>query len=160
MKWLVRSSRDTICWCNCPDADAIASPPGSAQMDCPWCGCGFLTLCISCQKAFTYARCVEVPLTAEEIVQRWHKGSLGRGCAVDDLAEYAGALREVAEPLVLGEEYVTLDGELLDVREGARFVGIAASHELAAVPHLIHRGDKEGLCRALDRSYWEAHAAS
>jgi hypothetical protein len=55
---------------------------------------------------------------------------------------------------------VTLDGELLDVREGACFVGIAASHELAAVPHAVHRADKDGLCRALDRSYWEAYAAS
>ncbi len=129
-------------------------------MDCPWCGCGFLTLCISCQRAFTYARCVEVGLTAEEIVQRWHKGSLGRDCAPDDLSEYASALRKVAEPLVLGAEYVTLDGELLDVREGARFVGVCARHDFEVLPHAVHRGNKAALCKALDRGYWDAHAAS
>ncbi len=158
MKWLVRSSRDTICSCDCADVDAVSSPPGSAQMDCPWCGCGFLTLCISCSEAFTYARCVEVPLTAEEVVARWHRGSLGRDCSADDLVEYSGMLREVAEPLVLGVEYVTLDGRLLDLREAARFVGKYAEHALAVLPHATYRRDKKGLCAALDRSYWVERA--
>jgi len=49
MVYLVKASNDLISHCKCEYAPIGA--PG--QMDCPWCGCGWLFLCPKCRRAFT-----------------------------------------------------------------------------------------------------------
>ena len=53
--YLVKANNDLISHCACSNA-VIGAP---AQMDCPWCGCGWLFVCSKCRKAFSFARAEE-----------------------------------------------------------------------------------------------------
>src|SRR5438046_1427339 len=66
MIYLRKANSDLIVHCKC--GSGYISAPG--QMDCPWCGCGWLFTCIDCRKAFTFAEAVEVDFTLEEMAQR------------------------------------------------------------------------------------------
>jgi hypothetical protein len=47
--YLRKANDDFVSHCKCPKADSLISSPG--QMDCPWCGCGWLFICSRCNKA-------------------------------------------------------------------------------------------------------------
>jgi hypothetical protein len=63
--YLCKDNDDLISHCTC--REALVAPPG--QADCPWCGCGWLFSCLSCRKAFTFARAVPGQKDLEMIVR-------------------------------------------------------------------------------------------
>lgn len=50
-KFFFKADDDVLSHCTCTDAPAQSS----SQLDCPWCGCGWLISCATCGKAFTFA---------------------------------------------------------------------------------------------------------
>src|SRR6266566_1407987 len=55
MIYLRKANDNLVSHCKCDEA-YISAP---SQMDCPWCGCGWLFTCSHCRKAFTFAEAVE-----------------------------------------------------------------------------------------------------
>src|SRR5579863_879047 len=72
--YLAKANNDLISRCTC-DRTFIGAP---SQMDCPWCGCGWLFLCPKCRKAFTFAQAEEVDLTWEQLAHNDLDGKWGR----------------------------------------------------------------------------------
>ena len=59
-KFLFKANDDVLSHCGCSGEPAMST----GQLDCPWCGCGWLIACSNCAKSFTYAvvRETHVPL--------------------------------------------------------------------------------------------------
>jgi hypothetical protein len=107
--YLTKANNDVISHCSC--TDALVTFP--SQMDCPWCGCGWLFTCIECRKAFVFARAIETDQTWEDLARRdltnkWHESP-----SEDDILDWATAMEELMQDLVLNQEYVYLDGFFL-----------------------------------------------
>jgi hypothetical protein len=66
--YLQKANDDFVSHCRCHRGDALISSP--AQMDCPWCGCGWLFTCGVCRKAFAFAEGVEINESWEETAER------------------------------------------------------------------------------------------
>src|SRR5262245_31898380 len=64
--WLVKANNNFISWCRCDDAPIA----WGQQLDCPWCGCGWLFSCLKCRKSFTFARAVLMKETIQELAAR------------------------------------------------------------------------------------------
>jgi hypothetical protein len=110
MLMLKKASNDGVCFCECEDG--LVGVPD--QLDCPWCGCGWLFTCAKCGLAFTFATPVEVDLDLTELV---HREYVRRGFDGEDLAELVEAgveyLADKFEDLEPGREYVYLDGAII-----------------------------------------------
>ncbi|HJN76044.1 MAG TPA: hypothetical protein QGF58_19085 [Myxococcota bacterium] len=52
-RFLIKDSDDLLSFCKC-DTGLVGVP---GQLDCPWCGCGWMLSCIDCRKSFVFARC-------------------------------------------------------------------------------------------------------
>src|SRR5205809_7865690 len=89
--YLAKDNAELVCHCKCPQA-LMTFPP---QMDCPWCGCGWLFTCIECRKAFTFARGVLVDLTWEELARRDLFNKWQTDPSVEDIQSWIGAMREL-----------------------------------------------------------------
>src|SRR5437016_4029669 len=82
--YLVKASNDLISHCACEHA-IIGAP---SQMDCPWCGCGWLFVCATCRKAFTFARAEEVELTWEKLAHKDLDGKWSRHPSSKEIQEW------------------------------------------------------------------------
>jgi hypothetical protein len=80
--FLTKASDMVISHCRCPSENALIMFP--AQMDCPWCGCGWLFTCRTCRKAFTFATAVEVEASLEELARQDLSSGFYRGKKVPD----------------------------------------------------------------------------
>jgi len=165
--YLTRASAEGVCFCSCPEA--LAVPPGVGQMACPWCGCGWLFSCVLCRKAFTFARVIETDLTPLMLIDLDRLGyNRSRLAGPPNPALWAldqeidRRRRDVFESnhlrhLVVGEEYVYLDGLVLPACPGPNVeihaVGIYGNHH-RELPQAVHRASPEAMRRALDRPYW------
>ena len=67
VKYIAKANNDVLSHCQC--ADTLAAGP--AQLDCPWCGCGWLFSCIKCRKAFTFGRVVSAPVDSADSPLGW-----------------------------------------------------------------------------------------
>ena len=152
--YLVKESADLVCHCKCADA-LITFPP---QMDCPWCGCGWLFTCIECRKAFTFARGVLVDETLEKIAVRDLRNRWEKEPAPKDVVEWVEAMRILLKDVEVGREYVYLDGFFIAAdAEKVAFEGWAARHGLPRMPQSQARVDANALERSLgDINYWRA----
>jgi len=132
--YLVKESDELVCHCDCDPA--YVTFPG--QMDCPWCGCGWLFTCIDCRKAFAFARAIEVSESWEEIGRRDLSNSVPNATVDDDeLGEWVAAMQELMADLEEGEEYVYFDGLYIPSEcAGAEFEGWYARHNLSFLPHV------------------------
>jgi len=152
-KYLVKASNAVLSHCNC-DAPLAAGP---GQLDCPWCGCGWLISCIECRKAFTFATVVDVDLTYREIATR---DLVNRGHDLadveDDIPGAAEWLEAAMAPLPLGATVVYLDGGYFVVDEtDIEFEGWFARHRLARLPHAKALQEPALLDAEMgDKSYW------
>ena len=81
--FLAKANDDLISHCKC--AYTFIGAP--AQMDCPWCGCGWLFVCPKCRKAFTFARAVECNLTREQLAHNDLDGKYGRQPSGEEVDE-------------------------------------------------------------------------
>ena len=152
--YLKKVSNELISHCTCDDAP-ITFPP---QMDCPWCGCGWLFCCAKCRKAFTFAIAVEVNESWEETALR---DLNGRGESFekptgDDIAAWVEAMQEMCKDLEPGEEYVYLDGWFIPRDTDEILIeGMHSYHELDCVPQVEALRDKSILEEVLsNEGYW------
>jgi hypothetical protein len=149
--YLVKDSNDLISWCQCPEA--LASFPG--QLDCPWCGCGWLFTCIACRKAFTFARAVQVDRSLEELGTSDLQGRWGKA-EPDSVVEWVGAMTELLDGLEVGKRYVYLDGHFL-AETDFPFAGTGwhSRHAFERAPQVDALSDRGVIDRLLaNPEYW------
>ena len=100
--YLAKANDNLVSHCRCAEA-LITFPP---QMDCPWCGCGWLFTCIVCRKAFTFAKGVVVSEPWEETAKRDLRNR-GKEPTVDEVSEWVNAMKELLSDVRVGEEYAS-----------------------------------------------------
>ena len=151
-KFLFKANDDVISHCRCVGEPAMST----GQMDCPWCGCGWLIACSNCARSFTYAvvRETEVPLVElgrREVARR------GLDSVSDqEIEEWADAMAAEFEPFNSGQVVVYLDGHYwpLDARDLA-FEGYFARHDFKVLPHAEALERPAALSDLLsDKAYW------
>ena len=136
--YLAKANDDVISHCRCAPREALITWP--PQMDCPWCGCGWLFVCMSCNKAFTFATGVLVNESLPELGERDLRRMRRRDPTEDQVLEWAEAMQIFLKGVEVGRTYVYLDGCCLSMdSEAVAFEGWAARQSL---PHLPDRGDR------------------
>lgn len=150
--YLVKDNDDLCCHCEC-DKALITFPP---QMDCPWCGCGWLLTCIACRKAFTFARAVEVPESWEELARRDLTGKWSEQPSAEEIGEWVGAMKAMHSHVELGKQYVCLDGLFIPTdANGVEFEGWHSRHNLDFLPQVRACEDYAVMEEILtNRDYW------
>ena len=151
--YLKKASNELISHCTCEEAP-ITFPP---QMDCPWCGCGWLFCCANCRKSFTFAVAVELNESWETTALR-DLNNRGKDFqpTEEDVAEWVEAMQELCSEVEVGEEYVYLDGWFIprDTDE-IMIEGMHSYHELTCVPQVEALRDKAILEEVLgNQDYW------
>jgi len=152
--YLQKANDKLVCHCTCDEA-YITFPP---QMDCPWCGCGWLFCCAKCRKAFAFARAVEVNESWEETALRdlKNRGAEFEEPTEEDIAAWVEAMQVMCQDLEAGEEYVYLDGWFIPTNtEEIVIEGLHSYHELDGVPQVMALTEPEILTELLgNQEYW------
>jgi hypothetical protein len=150
--YLAKASDDVVSHCRCELA-LIESP---AQMDCPWCGCGWLFTCASCGKAFTFAQGVWLEESWEQTANRVMSRLLRRPPQADEAAAWVAGMRELLENVIEAEQYVYLDGFVIPRQvSGLDVEGIHSRHDLRFLPHVRALTDRNVLKQTLSsEQYW------
>jgi hypothetical protein len=129
---LVKANDDLVSHCKCEQAIAV---PG--QLDCPWCGCGWLFVCSSCRKAFTFATCAIVNESLEAIARRDWWNRFESVPTAEELAERMEFIEWLYRDTHVGGEYVWFDGNAWETTpNGLKFEGWYAKHDLDFVPQV------------------------
>ena len=152
--YLRKANDDCISHCRCVPADALISSP--SQMDCPWCGCGWLFICSRCRKAFTFAEPVEVNESWQETAERTIRSLNQREPKLGEVEEWIGFMKILLNGIRLGEQYVYLDGWVIPTAaKGIHIDGWHSRHDLDFVPHVVALDNSEGSTGLLaSRDYW------
>lgn len=152
VRYLAKSSQDGVCHCTCKEA--LISSPG--QLDCPWCGCGWLYTCIECRKAFTFARCLEVAASYEELARRDIQARNQRKpVSAFEIRAWIRSMEDVVSGLKPGTEYAYLDGSFCPIDEPVEFDGWHSHHFLQVLPHREYRREPAKLKGFFSRKeYW------
>jgi predicted RNA-binding Zn-ribbon protein involved in translation (DUF1610 family) len=151
VKYIAKANNDVLSHCQC-DATLAAGP---AQLDCPWCGCGWLISCIKCRKAFTYARVIDVDRTYADIVREDFK-SRGSDDDEEDIVHGVQWMAEALAEFAVGDIVVYLDGSYLKL-DTANFAydGWFAQHDFDRLPHAEALTNPATLRDTLgDQQYW------
>lgn len=154
--YLVKESEELISHCHCDDG-LIASP---GQMDCPWCGCGWLFGCIGCRKAFTFARGVMTDRPWEELARQDYAG-IGLGApSPDEVDGWVSRMKGLLAGIEPGRRYVYLDGSFIPADAGPVFFeGWYARHDLPLMPQTAALANPELVNQLLwSRSYWTSRS--
>jgi hypothetical protein len=110
VKYITKANNDVLSHCQC-DNEIAAGP---SQLDCPWCGCGWLISCMKCRKAFTFARVVDVDRSYADIV-REDFANRGETVGEDEIEHGAEWMAGAMADLTVGDTVVYLDGSYLPV---------------------------------------------
>ncbi len=150
-KWLAKASDEGLSHCTC--AASLAGLSG--QLDCPWCGCGWMISCATCRKAFIFARVVEIDQSYEDFVRT---DLLGRGLLeVDETEVREGAawLVETFADFAVGDTVIYLDGCYIraDQRPIA-FEGLYAKHDHPEAPQTLALRQGRPLIELLGSPQW------
>ena len=150
--YLKKDNDELISHCNCKEA-LISYPP---QMDCPWCGCGWLFTCVKCRKAFTFARGVEVNDTWETLARRDIRG-MGMDVTDEAVNDWVGSMKAYLDSVVVGQQYVALDGWVIPTNANSvEFDGWKSHHRLDFVPQVAALEDPSIIETVLGNvDYWE-----
>jgi len=154
MIYLRKANDDLISHCRCAEA-YIAAP---RQMDCPWCGCGWLFPCSVCRKSFTFAEAVEVDFTLEEMARRDIQGNeqSNKEPSKDRIQEWVEFMELILRGIEVGRRYVYFDTYVIPTdADGVQLEGLHSKHDLAVVPQVEALRDRsivEGLLCNPD--YW------
>src|SRR5258706_13992899 len=100
--FLTKANSDMISHCKCESA-LIGAP---AQMDCPWCGCGWLFVCAKCRKVFTFARAEEVLFSWEQLAHNDLDGKCGRQPTAEEIEEWIELMQILLKGIQVGKQYV------------------------------------------------------
>jgi hypothetical protein len=154
--YLIKDNDELCSHCTCETA-YITFPP---QMGCPWCGCGWLFTCTSCQKAFTFARAIEVDESWKELARRDLVGKWTDTPSDEDIDAWIEAMQAILSNVEIGKQYVCLDGLIIPTDASrVRFQGWHSEHDLEFVPHVAALDDyfvmENILC---NRDYWQSRA--
>ena len=128
----------------------------SGQMDCPWCGCGWLITCSKCSKAFTYAEIRETDIPLIELGRREVQRRGLTSVTEKEIEDWATAMQEDLERFDIGQIVIYFDGEYLPVNQTSiQFEGWYAKHSLDRLPHFEALKDPKLLNDTLGNSdYW------
>ena len=114
---------------------------------------------MTCRKAFTFARGVEVDESWEELAQRglaaWHRRPTD-----EDIGEWIKAMQALLSEVEVGKQYVCLDGLFIptDASE-VRFRGWHSEHDLDFVPQVAALDDYFVMEEILSSvEYWQTRA--
>jgi hypothetical protein len=151
-KFLFKANDHVLSHCACNDQPAMST----GQLDCPWCGCGWLIACSRCRKSFTFA---EVRQTNVPLVELGRREAISRGLAPpasDNLTRWAEAMSETLDVFDVGDQVVYLDGAYWTVdATRIEFDGYFAHHELARLPHAEALSEPNRLSMILGSpAYW------
>lgn len=150
-KFIFKANDDVLSFCTCEDAPAMST----GQLDCPWCGCGWMISCSRCTKSFIFA---EVRETDIPLIELGRREAAARGLTVSEqeVSEWADGMADAFADFEVGDILVYLDGHYWhrDSTDIA-FDGDFASHRLARLPHAEALADPPLLDRVLgDTRYW------
>ena len=149
--YLAKANNKLISHCSC-SAALVTYPP---QVDCPWCGCGRLFTCMECRKAFIFARAIETDWSWQELARRDLTNKWNKRPSRADVRDWVEAMRVLTKDLVLGQEYVYLDGYILPLDAQGTFDGWAARHEFDVLPQVAALDDPQILASTVgSKSYW------
>ncbi|MFK7820241.1 MAG: hypothetical protein AB8G99_16080 [Planctomycetaceae bacterium] len=132
-KFFFKSNQQLISHCECDNEPAMST----CQMDCPWCGCGWLFSCSKCSKAFTFAEVRETDLSLEQIAKR-EASTRGIQDSIgdDDIADWVLNMSQIVGEFEVGDQVVYIDGEYLKSdAESVEFDGYFAAHKFEKLPH-------------------------
>lgn len=151
-KFLFKANNEILSHCNCENEPAISE----GQMDCPWCGCGWLISCSRCGKAFTLAEIRETNISMEELGRREAAARGLSNISEDNIRDWAGGMTEALAPFAVGDIVIYLDGCYWNIEaENIKFDGYFASHDFDQLPHAKARNDPEALRGILGNvEYW------
>jgi hypothetical protein len=154
--YLRKACDDVISHCSC--GDGRITFPG--QLDCPWCGCGWLFSCITCRKAFTFAEGFELETTWEQLAREdrtnyWHQEP-----SEERVRDWVEGMKEILQDVKIGKRYAILDGSIFRADSKAiQFDGWHAQHQFDVLPHFRPSCNKTTLEEILgNREYWRANA--
>lgn len=154
--YLVKDNDDLVSYCGCPEA-LITFPP---QLDCPWCGCGWLFTCITCQVAFTFARGEYVNESWEATARRDLANRFQKEPSTQEMERWIQTMQALLGPVQVGSQYVYFDGAVIATDcSNVKFKGWHAQHDLDFVPQIAALYDssvEEKILCNLD--YWQANA--
>lgn len=156
--YLAKDNDELISHCKCTTT-ALVSVPG--QMDCPWCGCGWLFTCITCRKAFTFAKAINIDTPLAELAHRDLAAFLGEEPDPKDVGLWVKDMEMLMEGVELGKRYVYLDGFFLPANTDEKIdvEGIYATHKLPWIPQARAMTDPSVVDTILkNASYWRERA--
>ncbi len=155
--YLRKANDDFVSHCKCDSAAALISSPG--QMDCPWCGCGWLFICGWCRKAFTFAEGVEVNESWDDTGSRTIRALYEREPEPGEVEEWVDWMKIILKGVQCGEKYVYFDGYVIPVTaDGITIEGWHSHHQLDFVPQVAALSDadvRDGLI--CSREYWQSN---
>lgn len=155
--YLAKANNDLLSYCKCKRA-LITHPP---QMDCPWCGCGWLFSCIKCRKAFTFAVGVEVKESWEDTAIRdIRNGGWEEKPSKNSVKLWITAMKAFLEDVEPGQTYVYLDGYMIPIdAEPVQFEGWHSRHDFKKLPQVAALKTKSIVDKILgNRNYWQKTA--
>jgi hypothetical protein len=151
-KWIAKANDDVLSHCRCEAP--LAGTPG--QLDCPWCGCGWLISCAVCRRAFAYGRVVEIEQTTQQFIADDYARRGFKSVTADEIKQDAAFTEDMLAPFGVGEIVVYLDGLFVALHErDVSFTGIFAKHRLDTLPHAAALQTPATLRETLgDKRYW------
>lgn len=154
--YLAKKNNDFVSHCKCENS-LIGD---SGQLDCPWCGCGWLFSCIKCRKAFSFSEAVNLDKTWEELAHDDLIGFDGKEPSQAEIAEWVEYMKYRTSHLVLGQTYVYLDGCFIPAdEENFEFEGLHAKHAFHKPPQIIALEDERIVGDLLENpDYWTQNA--
>ena len=154
--YLTKADDRLVSHCTC--ADVLVTYPG--QADCPWCGCGWLCSCMSCRRAFTFARGLEIDATWDDLAHQDLRRRSGREPDADHVRHWIETMQSMLADVEVGGRYVCLDGKVIPI-DAARvaFEGWHSRHAFDFVPQVKALTDVRVRENVLSsRAYWRRTA--
>jgi hypothetical protein len=151
-KYLFKANDDVISHCRCEDEPASST----SQLDCPWCGCGWMIGCTKCSKAFVYGEIRNTETLALEIVQRDAKRRGIKSLTEKEMRDWADAMEREFKRFRIGQRVIYLDGHYFPLgAKNVSFKGYYAKHKFKILPHAQALRKPEVLRATLgDPDYW------
>ncbi|HST37208.1 MAG TPA: hypothetical protein VLK25_11335 [Allosphingosinicella sp.] len=151
-KFFFKANDDVLSHCRCEGAPAMSE----GQLDCPWCGCGWMISCSRCGKSFTFAEVRETDIPLRELGRREADTRGLKDITDKQVADWAESMAETLDYFEVGDIVVYLDGLYWRMDETViAFKGFYAAHDLERLPHVEALSDPGHLRRVLgDPNYW------
>jgi hypothetical protein len=152
--YLRKANDELVSHCRCSPSDAWISSP--AQMDCPWCGCGWLFVCGRCRKSFTFGEAFETTEPYDQIARRFMPRYGSRAPEADEITKWVEWMRILTKGIQAGQRCVYLDGWILPIDDGAVSVeGWHSTHQIKFVPQVEALARRQVIDELLSsKDYW------